>query len=315
MNRGISIASLLETIAAELTALFHASGAAVALYDDSGRFLLARRGVGSRLPLSQLQSQSEFARTLMRTRSPMRVDDAKEAQSLLAATDDDARSLLAVPVESAGRVSGIFAISHHEAGHFTGEHEAQLRYLADTLADDVEEARRYRLATTDPVTGLYNRQHLAERLTEEIDRAGRYGQALAVLLIDVDQLEAIEDAYGRESSLELLQTIAKRLHQALREPDLMARSRRGGFIAVLPSTDRIGAQKAAARMLGSLRDASFSVRSKAPLLLTGSIGGALLAAHEEARDLMARAEAALFQAKSQGRDRYVFNWLSFAGMS
>src|SRR5262249_18522489 len=108
--------------------------------------------------------------------------------------------------------------------------------------------------------------------------------------------------------------VAQRMVGLTREVDIVARYGGEEFVVILPNTGREGAEIASKRLVESIRATPVSAGS-GEILLTVSIGGAVLNRHEEARDPLARADGALYQAKHEGRNRFAFNWLSSAGSS
>lgn len=320
VNRGVQLRVLLDTIAMETAQLLGAESVSAALFDDLARYPLTHRTYGLRvLPEALHPRQGALAAWIVENKRPLRLKNAADPrvprlEAEAEAEGEAVKSVLAVPVLASERVVGMLLAVSLQPKRFRSEQEALLTFLSNSVAGDLDKARRYRMATTDLLTGLYNRQHLAERLNEEVDRAHRYEQPLSALMIDLDHFKAINDAYGPTAGDELLSVVADRMSDVLRDADMLARYRGESFTAVLPNTDRAGAEHAAERLLTLLRETPFA-RGEQQIAVTGSIGGAVLGPQEEARDLLARVDAALYQAKREGRDRYAFNWLSFAGLS
>jgi diguanylate cyclase (GGDEF)-like protein len=162
------------------------------------------------------------------------------------------------------------------------------------------------LAITDGLTGLRNARALRERLRRELNRAARYGQPLSLLLIDVDGLKAINDGLGHPAGDRALRHVGEAIRSQLRESDVGARWGGDEFALLAPNTSR-SAAAALARRVRSLV-ANSPVDGDLPPL-TASIG---IATFDDAVDtgadpviLMQAADAALYDAKRAGRDRYV----------
>jgi len=170
-----------------------------------------------------------------------------------------------------------------------------LGHYADRLA---------RLATTEPLTGLANRRVFEERLRQEIGRAGRDRRSLSLLIIDVDGLKRVNDAYGHEAGDDALRSVAAAIRSGIREIDLGARLG-GDEFGVLAA----GADAESAVMLGDrLRDLlARSVNGLPDRSTTVSIGIASLTPPAEEKplpvSLMRIADHALYQAKRAGGDR------------
>jgi two-component system cell cycle response regulator len=175
--------------------------------------------------------------------------------------------------------------------------------VESTMADN---ARLEQLAQTDPLTQLLNRRALTERITAEMERALRYDASLALLLLDLDHFKAVNDTYGHLVGDDVLRDVAALLTRTLRASDLAARYGGEEFLVLLPETDEAGAEAFAERIREAIEAFPFGARSgQPPLRLTASVGVAAFPAAriESVEDLVARADAALYRAKADGRNR------------
>ncbi|MCO7518184.1 MULTISPECIES: sensor domain-containing diguanylate cyclase [unclassified Pseudomonas] len=164
------------------------------------------------------------------------------------------------------------------------------------------------MALTDSLTGLGNRRRLDAVLDSEIRRARRQGHALALVMLDLDYFKAYNDRYGHPAGDQCLRRFAEVLRQALKRPgDLAVRYGGEEFTLLLPNTDAQGASQIVQEILALLRRQGM-VHAGSPLgLVSASAGIAVSAPTGEQvtpENLMAAADAALYQAKRQGRDRY-----------
>ncbi len=180
------------------------------------------------------------------------------------------------------------------------------------------EHRVYRLANFDNLTGLPNRLAFSERLADEIQRAGRINDKLAVLVMDLDGFKTINESMGLGAGDQLLKWVADRLHQGLRSYDMVARSdsvsrgvdlaRLGGdeFTVIMPHLkDAENAVNLVQRIHEMMRE-PFMLEGR-QVVLTTSIGIALYPDDgDNAATLMRHADSAMYHAKSQGRDNYQF---------
>ena len=175
--------------------------------------------------------------------------------------------------------------------------------IETTRADN---ARLEHLATTDPLTALLNRRALTERLTTEMERALRYDGTVALLLIDLDHFKRVNDTHGHLVGDAVLRGVAELLVQAVRTSDLVGRYGGEEFLVVLPETDDEGAASFAERVRERVAEHEFRAWDDGRALrMTASIGVATFPAAriENVVDLFARADAALYRAKADGRDR------------
>ncbi len=175
--------------------------------------------------------------------------------------------------------------------------------VENTMADN---ARLEQLAQTDPLTSLLNRRALTERLTAEMERALRYDSTLALLLIDLDHFKKVNDTYGHLVGDDVLRDVGQLLTATVRGNDIVARYGGEEFLVLLPETDDTGAEAFAERIREAVDQHQFAPEAAFPSLhLTASIGVAVFPAAriESVEDLFARADAALYRAKADGRNR------------
>ena len=181
--------------------------------------------------------------------------------------------------------------------------------LKFTYQDDLEDWLNrdlYDCATRDALTGLYNRRHLDERVTAELTFAGRHGALLALMIVDVDHFKNVNDQRGYQAGDRTLQEIGRRLLEAARAEDLIARYDGEAFAVLCRETGVGEALKLAERLRLLIAD-ELLVDSGLPLRLTASAGIAVTPhsgtmAEEE---LLSAADWALHEAKRRGRDRIV----------
>ncbi len=188
----------------------------------------------------------------------------------------------------------------------------------DITETKLAESRVYRLAYFDNLTGLPNRLSFSERLEDEIRRASRINDKLAVVVMDLDGFKTINDTMGHEAGDQLLHWVAGRLQQGLRSYDLVARSdsqnmgvdlaRLGGdeFTVLIPHLkDAENALNLVQRIHEMMRH-PFVIEGR-QVVLTTSIGIALYPEDgENAATLLKHADTAMYHAKDQGRDNYQF---------
>lgn len=163
---------------------------------------------------------------------------------------------------------------------------------------------------TDPLTGLHNRRAFDMRLALEFARGRREDQMLALLLIDVDFFKRYNDRYGHPQGDEALKLVAHVLSTvSTRALDLAARIGGEEFVLMLPATSQDGAEQMANSVRQMLADKALPhADSAAGSCLTVSIGIALLGPDDESPSaLLNRADKALYQAKTTGRNRFVFD--------
>ena len=164
----------------------------------------------------------------------------------------------------------------------------------------VFEAELRNLAVTDTLTGVWNRRHGTELLTADLS-ARRPGQALSLLMLDIDHFKTINDTFGHQAGDHVLIEIASRLRRSLRGSDMVARWGGEEFVVLL----RDCALPDALRLAEDIRAAIAEVPFGALGSLTVSVGAAEVRADEDLTSWLGRADQALYRAKRAGRNEVV----------
>ena len=158
----------------------------------------------------------------------------------------------------------------------------------------------------DPLTGLYNRRYLEEMLDREIRRAVRAGQALGVLMLDLDHFKKFNDTYGHDAGDTVLRDTAAFLLKSVRAEDIVCRFGGEEFIVILPVASLKVTQARAERIRSRLRELQVLHQRQSLGMVTVSVGVAELPQHGTSpKALIEAADAALYRAKREGRDRVV----------
>jgi diguanylate cyclase (GGDEF)-like protein len=179
---------------------------------------------------------------------------------------------------------------------------AELRARVARTVRLLESDRSLReLARTDPLTGLANRRAFQARLDGEIKRSRRYRTPLACVMVDLDQLKAINDGFGHAAGDQAIVTLASFLRDELRETDFVARLGGDEFVALLPHTGAAGARVYAERVCARLKPCMLLVDGPA-IALAASYGVASQrpGRHLAGEALLRAADQALYRAKRSG---------------
>lgn len=162
------------------------------------------------------------------------------------------------------------------------------------------------LATSDPLTGLWNRRNFAEMVNGELGRVRRHGSQACLLLLDLDHFKRINDTYGHAAGDEVLRHFSGLVSLHLREADVFVRLGGEEFGVLLPCIEGdAGALRAATRLRELIASSPAIVDGK-PLRFSVSIGVAMLDPEDEGFDeIFTRADEALYEAKRTGRNRAV----------
>ncbi|MBN2107844.1 MAG: sensor domain-containing diguanylate cyclase [Deltaproteobacteria bacterium] len=177
-----------------------------------------------------------------------------------------------------------------------------LNFKDITYRKQMEEKLR-ELATTDGLTKIYNRRHFLELSGQEFDRFKRYGAALSMLMVDVDNFKSVNDTFGHDIGDEALIVLAEIGKNILRKVDVFGRIGGEEFAALLPETDLNGAVSVAERLRQAI-EASCLQTDKGTIHFSISIGAAQATERLNTMgDLLKATDKALYRAKENGRNR------------
>jgi two-component system cell cycle response regulator len=174
------------------------------------------------------------------------------------------------------------------------------------LQDDLHSANALLLhqALTDALTGLSNRRHGFGELDRAVAAAERHDRSLCVLMADLDHFKTLNDTYGHDAGDACLREAARRLGNAVRTSDLPVRWGGEEFVVIMPDAAGEKAAEVAERIRSDVADPPFYA-GKDEIHVTMSVGWAMRANGEDGTDLVARADAALYEAKRRGRNAVV----------
>lgn len=220
-------------------------------------------------------------------------------------------SLLVIPMIYRDRIVGALSFPRPEVAAFNDEEVGLLEAVAAQAALAITNARLYQktveLSLTDPLTGVFNRRHLEQRLEMELNRARRFGDPLSVIMIDIDHFKKYNDAHGHPMGDRVLKDVASTLRASVRRVDTVARYGGEEFTILLP---RIGGEQAAEvaeKVRAAVFTRTFPGGETQPLGRVSLSLGVGTFPHDagDAHTLLDRADAALYCAKSGGRNQVV----------
>ena len=160
-----------------------------------------------------------------------------------------------------------------------------------------------RLATLDPLTGVFNRRTMTELANKAIAASKRHGRPLSLLILDIDYFKRINDQFGHEAGDLALCRFVELLAEVKREGDVIARIGGEEFVMILPDANEAAALASAERLRMRLSDSDFMI-SGWPVPLQASIGvGTLGPAISDLESLLREADRAMYEAKRSGRNR------------
>jgi diguanylate cyclase (GGDEF)-like protein len=158
-----------------------------------------------------------------------------------------------------------------------------------------------RQATTDGLTGLANHKTFYETLEKELWRTRRYGGQISLIMVDIDGLKKINDAYGHHAGDKVINEISKKIRACIRHIDTAARYGGDEFAVILPNTSLADAVVAAERMVDSVSESPITWK-KEQIALSISVGVGEYGAESSPEDITSRSDQALYMAKQAGRN-------------
>ena len=216
---------------------------------------------------------------------------------------------LCVPILAQGETLGILHFqATDEAPHLEASQLSFKTTFAGQLGLSIANIRlREALRTQsvrDALTGLYNRRYLEEILEREVRRAARASQSLGVLMIDLDHFKNFNDTYGHDAGDAVLRETGASLTKGIRAEDFVCRFGGEEFVVILPTANLEAACARAESLRLKMKELTVLHQGKSMGMLTISVGVAVFPDHGSSpKELMAAADAALYEAKRNGRDQ------------
>ena len=212
----------------------------------------------------------------------------------------------------AGSLNGTY-VNNAKSEHHVLSHGDRIRLgsgvrlLFQRVTADEEEVlvQLYEASVRDGLTGMFNRRHLADRLSQEIAYAVRHGTGVCALLLDIDHFKQVNDTHGHLAGDEVLRRVAALVGEQIRREDLLARYGGEEFVLVIREVPLASARLLAERVRVAVERMEVPYEHKT-LRLTVSIGVASLAscgADRTPTRLLGLADEALYRAKETGRNR------------
>lgn len=216
---------------------------------------------------------------------------------------------LVVPLVSKGKINGLIILGEKMGlGEYSADELEFMTSLAGVAGIAVENAKLYELATNDIMTGVKVHHYFQSKLRDEIFRARKKKQKLSLIFVDIDKFKDLNDKYGHQAGDAVLIEVANILSRVSRKYDTVARYGGEEFCIILPGTGEIEAFIIAERMRSAIEKAKIKNPTVANgfLKTTISLGiSELKKADKTNKNLIERADKALYHAKKDGRNKSV----------
>ncbi len=221
------------------------------------------------------------------------------------------RGWLCVPLIRHKQFLGFLTIDSYVPGAYQQEDALIAQTFADEAAIVIENARLYekaqQMATSDGLTGIFNRRYFYEIAKKEFERSQRYNTPLSTIMIDIDHFKYINDTYGHAAGDRVLIQFVERMQAELRNTDILSRYGGEEFAILLPETDSEEAFQVAERLRTVVAKDPFTLQAAKPYI-TISLGVATNETDVALLDLLIdRSDKALYESKQFGRNR-VRSW-------
>lgn len=210
-----------------------------------------------------------------------------------------------VPLLAKQEALGVMLLEDRRDGLPFGKEDAVLfQQLGSQIALALHNAHLYALAVTDGLTRLYVRRYFDLRIEEEFAQARRYHRLFSILLFDIDHFKQFNDSHGHQTGDLVLQQFSALLRRNTRQSDICCRYGGEEITIILPETPMTDAALLANKLCAMVREHFFSGSNDQPLKVTTSIGVAgYRPEYARAHEMVAAADAALYTAKQNGRNR------------
>ena len=223
----------------------------------------------------------------------------------------EGRATICVPLTSQGDTSGLFHLQtdHDDVGGASEGHREQMAVqvgerMALALANFRLREKLRRQSIRDPLTDLFNRRYIQETLDREASRAQRSGRPLTVIMVDIDHFKRFNDTFGHDAGDAVLKLVASSLAQGIRNEDIACRYGGEEFLLVLPDAPLQDAAKRAEELRERVAALQLSHQGRALDRIEISLGVATFPEHGSSwQKVVQAADAALYRAKQEGRDR------------
>ncbi len=214
---------------------------------------------------------------------------------------------LIIPMKSKNFLNGLILLSKKmNSSQYTMNDKEFMRDLAKFAAIAVENSHLYQMATMDRMTKLYIHHYFQERLNEELKRSSRDSTPICLIMADIDHFKSFNDSYGHQQGDSVLKETALLFKKHTRNIDITSRYGGEEFTVILPRTELRDAVHVAERLRKGIEEHEFPGQDD-PLHVTISLGVVQYDPEidKSKKDLIERADKALYTAKKEGRNRVI----------
>lgn len=325
ITSSLDIDNVSNTIYESLKKLMDVNIFAIASYDEDSGIIDYHMMIeeSQRLPAAQstINTPGSMAAQCIRTKRALVINDLARynqptsSESNIETNGKAPESLIFYPLMLESKVTGVISVQSYRKNAYSNVDINTINILASYIAIALNNSKQSAqlqsaikeleyTSKTDPLTDLYNRRYMTEKIYEEWHRYRKHAYTFSILITDIDKFKNINDTFGHDCGDVVLKELSTLLKSALRKQDYMARWGGEEFLILLTETDACEAARIAERLRISIAENEF-LYYKQPITLTMTFG---VAEYDDSFDIdetIKRADRALYEGKSAGRNRTV----------
>ena len=302
----------------DATKLTHTHAGSLALYDEmkTEMYLGVSKGFGRRFSkeVRWRIRKGGLTHTILNSKVPVMIPDVREHPQFdnPIMLKEGVRAVLAAPLLAEGKIVGILYVNDFAPRQFTKRDISLFGLLGSIAANIIDKAQMLehamRTSITDELTGLYNHRHFAHQFEVAVKQVERYRRSMALVMIDIDDFKHYNDTQGHPRGNEVLRQVGALLKKNCRDVDIVARYGGEEFAIIMPETSGDEAARVLSRFRKTMAEYPFKGGRQQPgKAVTLSMGVATHPGGPGAQKLLDWADAALYEAKRQGKNRIVFH--------
>lgn len=311
LSKTLNFDQMLDQIAQITLDVTKAERAFILMINQNNRLtpVIGRNAEGPLPREAMMQLSSSVCNKVLTTKEGVYLLDVSQDEEFakkLSVVNLKLNSVVAVPLKGKEGVIGVLYIDSRTKAMDSLEKELSiLMAIANVASMSVENAKLFRKATVDGMTGLYVRSFFMSRFEEEVVRCRRYGRVFSLLVTDIDKFKNFNDTYGHQTGDEVIKLVSNVIKGAIRAgADLPGRYGGEELVVLLPETDTPGAMTLAERIRERVEKAALKGPNGEKLSVTISIGVATFPAMgDSTASLFEHADQALYASKQGGRNR------------
>ncbi|MDP2652843.1 MAG: PAS domain S-box protein [Candidatus Omnitrophota bacterium] len=308
LNATLNLDRLVDFVVEKTVRVLDADRCSLMLLDDKTRELCIKgfTGLNERHILNnRLRVGESVAGQVAQQGLPVLVTDIESDERFLRKNRPSykSKSFICAPIKLGHDIMGVLSVAEKKPNgtEFSDLDLKILCMITRQVAVALESAKLYKelkyLTITDPLTNMYNYRHFAKSLDHEIRRMKRYGGALCLLMMDVDDFKIYNDTFGHLEGDALLKQLGQILNENLRDVDIACRYAGDEFVVILPETDLSEAEVVADKLKRRVEEYAFKMK------ITLSIGVASFHENMDRFEFILKADTALYEAKREGKNR------------